>query len=144
MPNLLERVRAMFRPQVYIYELGGDAPTHVLNYTAVQLYQSQDNLKAVIDFLAESIAQLPLNTDVRNDETDRQRDRTSPAARLLWKPNKEQTEFEFIRALMTEYFIFGAVYVLVLPDPDSESGLQLRLIPKVIFLQSTGNSVRQT
>ena len=62
MPNLLERVRAMFRPQVYIYELGGDAPTHVLNYTAAQLYQSQDNLKAVIDFLAESIAQLPLNT----------------------------------------------------------------------------------
>lgn len=137
MPNLLERVRAMFRPQVYIYELGGDAPTHVLNYTAAQLYQSQDNLKAVIDFLAESIAQLPLNTYVRNDETDRQRDRTSPAARLLWKPNKEQTEFEFIRALMTEYFIFGAVYVLVLPDPDSKSGWQMWIIPSLWVTNTT-------
>lgn len=137
MPNLLERVRAMFRPQVYIYELGGDAPTHVLNYTAAQLYQSQDNLKAVIDFLAESIAQLPLNTYVRNDETDRQRDRTSPAARLLWKPNKEQTEFEFIRALMTEYFIFGAVYVLVLPDPDSKSGWQMWIIPSLWVTKTT-------
>lgn len=137
MPNLLERVRAMFRPQVYIYELGGDAPTDVLNYTAAQLYQSQDNLKAVIDFLAESIAQLPLNTYVRNDETDRQRDRTSPAARLLWKPNKEQTEFEFIRALMTEYFIFGAVYVLVLPDPDSKSGWQMWIIPSLWVTNTT-------
>ena len=137
MPNLLERVRAMFRPQVYIYELGGDAPTHVLNYTAAQLYQSQDNLKAVIDFLAESIAQLPLNTYVRNDETDRQRDRTSPAVRLLWKPNKEQTEFEFIRALMTEYFIFGAVYVLVLPDPDSKSGWQMWIIPSLWVTNTT-------
>ena len=137
MPNLLERVRAMFRPQIYIYELGGDAPTHVLNYTAAQLYQSQDNLKAVIDFLAESIAQLPLNTYVRNDETDRQRDRTSPAARLLWKPNKEQTEFEFIRALMTEYFIFGAVYVLVLPDPDSKSGWQMWIIPSLWVTNTT-------
>ena len=137
MPNLLERWRAMFRPQVYIYELGGDAPTHVLNYTAAQLYQSQDNLKAVVDFLAESIAQLPLNTYVRNDETDRQRDRTSPAARLLWKPNKEQTEFEFIRALMTEYFIFGTVYVLVLPDPDSKSGWQMWIIPSLWVTNTT-------
>ena len=137
MPNLLERWRAMFRPQVYIYELGGDAPTHVLNYTAAQLYQSQDNLKAVIDFLSESIAQLPLNTYVRNDETDRQRDRTSPAARLLWKPNKEQTEFEFIRALMTEYFIFGAVYVLVLPDPESKSGWQMWIIPSLWVTNTT-------
>ena len=144
MPNLLERVRAMFRPQVYIYELGGDAPTHVLNYTAAQLYQSQDNLKAVIDFLAESIAQLPLNTYVRNDETDRQRDRTSPAARLLWKPNKEQTEFEFIRALMTEYFIFGAVYVLVLPDPDSKSGWQMWIIPSLWVTNTTKENAYST
>ena len=30
---------------------------------------------------------------------------------------------------MTEYFVFGAVYVLMLPDPDSPSGWQMRIIP---------------
>ena len=129
MPNLLARWRAAFRPQVYIYGLGSDAPTSVLNYTASKLYQSQDNLKAVVDFLAASIAQLPLNVYKRNDETDRERDRTSPAARLLWRPNSAMTEFEFIRALMTEYFVFGTVYVLVLPDADSRSGWQMWPVP---------------
>ena len=129
MPNLLSRWRAAFRPQVYIYGLGSDAPTHVLNYTASKLYQSQDNLKAVVDFLAASIAQLPLNVYKRNDETDRERDRTSPAARLLWRPNSSMTEFEFIRAIMTEYFVFGTVYVLVLPDADSRSGWQMWPVP---------------
>ena len=107
MPNLLARWRAAFRPQVYIYGLGSDAPTQVLNYTASKLYQSQDNLKAVVDFLAASIAQLPLNVYTRNDETDRERDRKSSAARLLWRPNNAMTEFEFIRAVMTEYFVLA-------------------------------------
>ena len=129
MPNLLTRWRAAFRPQVYIYGLGSDAPTHVLNYTVAKLYQSQDNLKAVVDYLANSIAQLPLNVYVRNDETDRKRDRTSAAARLLWRPNSAMTEFEFIRALMVEYFVFGTVYILVLPDADSRSGWQIWPIP---------------
>ena len=129
MPNLLARWRAAFRPQVYIYGLGSDAPTQVLNYTASKLYQSQDNLKAVVDFLAASIAQLPLNVYTRNDETDRERDRTSSAARLLWRPNNAMTEFEFIRAVMTEYFVFGTVYVLVLPDADSRSGWQMWPVP---------------
>ena len=143
MPNLLARWRAAFRPQVYIYGLGSDAPTQVLNYTASKLYQSQDSLKAVVDFLAASIAQLPLNVYKRNDETDRERDRSSQAARLLWLPNSAMTEYEFIRALMTEYFVFGTVYVLVLPDVDSRSGWQMWPIPSewVISTQS-GNAYK--
>lgn len=143
MPNLLARWRAAFRPQVYIYGLGSDAPTHVLNYTASKLYQSQDNLKAVVDFLAASIAQLPLNVYTRNAETDRQRDRTSPAARLLWLPNSAMTEFEFIRALMTEYFVFGTVYVLVLPDADSRSGWQMWPIPSEWVLSTKSGNAYQ-
>lgn len=141
MPNLLARWRAAFRPQVYIYGLGSDAPTSVLNYTASKLYQSQDNLKAVVDFLAASIAQLPLNVYKRNDETDRERDRTSPAARLLWRPNSAMTEFEFIRALMTEYFVFGTVYVLVLPDADSRSGWQMWPVPSKWVIETESRNV---
>ena len=129
MPSIRERWRMMFRPNVYLYSFGGDAPTQVLNYTAKKLYQTQDNLKAVVDFLSNSIAQLPLKVYVRSDETDRQRDRDSVAAKLLWRPNEDQTGYEFIRALALEYFVFGAVYVWALPDSDSESGYQIRIIP---------------
>lgn len=129
MPSLRERWRMMFRPNVYIYELGSDAPTQVLNYTAQRLYQSQDNLKACVDFLSNSVAQLPLKVYKRNDETDRERDRDSAASKLLWRPNEDQTGYEFIRALASEYFVFGTVYVWVLPDADSDSGWQMRIIP---------------
>ena len=129
MPSLRERWRMMFRPSVFIYQLGSDAPTQVLNYTAQKLYQTQDNLKACVDFLSNSIAQLPLKVYKRNGETDRERDRDSVASKLLWRPNEDQTGYEFIRALASEYFVFGTVYVWVIPDADAESGWQMRIIP---------------
>ena len=129
MPTIKERLSAFFRPNVYYLSLGSDASSSVLNYTARQLYQSQANLRAVVDYLSNSIAQLPLKVYTRNAETDRLRDRTSPAALALWRPNADQTEYEFIRALAVEYFVFGCVYAWVAPDADSESGYQLRIIP---------------
>ena len=129
MPSIFERLRLLTRPTVIQISLGSDAPTQVLNYTARQLYNTQDNLSAVINFLANSIAQLPLKVYLRKGDTDRERDRTSRAARLLWRPNKDQTEYEFIRAVAIEYYLFGCVYVWVLPDAESESGYQLRIIP---------------
>lgn len=129
MPGILTRWRTLFRPMVYNISFGPDAPAQVLNLTARQLYNSQDNLAAVVNFLANSIAQLPLKVYVRNGDDDRKRDRDSNAAKTLWRPNSDQTEYEFIRALMVEYYVFGCVYVWVLPDPDSESGQQIRIIP---------------
>ena len=129
MPGILERWRTLIRPAVYNISFGPDAPAQVLNLTARQLYNSQDNLAAVVNFLANSIAQLPLKVYVRDGDDDRKRDRDSKAAKTLWRPNSDQTEYEFIRALLVEYYVFGCVYVWVLPDPDSESGQQLRIIP---------------
>lgn len=129
MATIVERMRSFFRPTVVQVSLGPDAPAQVLNYTAKQLYNSQDNLNAVVNFLANSVAQLPLKVYTRNGETRRKRDRESTAARLLWLPNSDQTEYEFIRALAIEYYVFGCVYVWVLPDPDSVSGWQMRIIP---------------
>lgn len=129
MPSVFERLRSLVRPTVVQISLGSDAPTQVLNYTASKLYKTQDNLSAVVNYLANSIAQLPLKVYIRTNETDRERDRTSAAARLLWKPNPDQTEYEFIRATGIEYFVFGCVYWWVVPDPDGDSGYQLRIIP---------------
>ena len=128
MPNIIERWKSIFRPNIYMVYNGPDAPEQVLNYSARQLYQTQANIRAVVDFLSNSIAQLPLKVYTRDAETDRNRDRTSAAALTLWRPNSDQTEYEFIRALAIEYFVFGAVYVWVLPD-DSPSGFQLRIVP---------------
>lgn len=131
MPSISERWRLFRRPAVYniSFSPSGDASTQVLNLTAKQLYQTQDNLQAVVNFLSNSIAQLPLKVYVRDGETERRRDRDSAAAQTLWRPNDDQTSFEFIRALAVEYFVFGAVYVWVLPDVNSESGYQLRIVP---------------
>ena len=89
----------MATPTVVQISLSSDAPTQVINYTAKKLYTSQDNLKAVVDFLSNSVAQLPLKVYKRDDETTRKRDRESTAAKLLYKPNSDQTAFEFIRGI---------------------------------------------
>lgn len=129
MPGIIERWRSLFRPNLVLYNFGPDAPTEVLTLTARTLYNTQDNLAAVVNFLANSIAQLPLKVYTRDGEDKRRRDRTSPAARLLWRPNEDQTEYEFMRALAIEYFVFGCVYVWILPDADSPTGMQARIIP---------------
>lgn len=129
MPTIMERWRLFKKPSVINVSISGDAPNQVLNLSAKELYQTQDNLQAVVNFLANSIAQLPLKVYERDGETDRKRNRDSVASKLLWKPNEDQTSFEFVRALMVEYFVFGSVYVWVLPDADSESRYQLRIVP---------------
>ena len=139
MPGVIGRWRSLFRPTIIQYSFGPDAPTQVLNYTALQLYNTQDNLSAVVNFLANSVAQLPLKVYKRTDDNKRTRDRKSAAALLLWRPNCDQTGFEFIRALFTEYSVFGCVYVWVIPDAESESGWQARIIPTE-WIASTNKS----
>ena len=139
MASIFERWRIASRPSVINITLTGDASTQVLNMKAKELYQTQDNLQAVVNFLSNSIAQLPLKVYVRKGENERQRDRKSDAARLLWRPNADQTEYEFIRALAVEYFVFGSVFVWLLPDANSDSGHQLRIVPTE-WLQYGGES----
>lgn len=127
---VIERLRTLFgRPNVYVSFSPEETPV-VEGMTARQLYATQANLHAVVSFLADSIAQLPLKVYRRNGETDRQRDRESPAALLLYRPNGDQTMYEFVNALAVEHYLMGVATVWVLPDPDSPSGRQLRLIPK--------------
>ena len=108
MPSIRERWSIFKRPAVYNITVSGDASTQVLNLSAKELYQTQDNLQAVVNFLSNSIAQLPLKVYIRDGETERKRDRDSVAAKLLYRPNADQTEYEFVRALMIEYFVFGS------------------------------------
>ena len=137
MPSIAERWRLFKKPSIINVTVSGDASTQVLNLTAKELYQTQDNLQAVVNFLSNSIAQLPLKVYVRNGENERQRDRDSDVAKLLWRPNADQTEYEFIRATMIEYFVIGSCIWWKLPDAESESGYQLRIVPSEWIQYST-------
>ena len=121
-------------------DISPEANPVVEGYTADELYASQSNLQAVVGFLADSVAQLPLKVYVRNGETERVRDRNSVAAKTLWKPNSNQTEYEFINALMVEYLLNGTAIVWHLPDPYSESGHQLRILPHAWITDSESDT----
>ena len=138
MPTIFDKWLKASRPSVINISINGDASTQVLNLTARELYQTQDNLRAVVDFIGNSIAQLPIKVYVRDGEAERRRDRDSVAALTLWRPNDYQTQFEFIRGLVDEYNIFGAVYVWPAPSITSPSGWDLHIIPTdwVIFTES--------
>ena len=126
--GIVSGLRKLLGQNVYIY--GNDAvPVSVAGMSARDLYESQANLHAVISFLASSVAQLPIKVYTRQSETDRKRDRNSTTALLLYKPNSDQTEYEFVEALMIEYLLYGEAIVWLLPDADSESGYQMRLVP---------------
>lgn len=136
----MDRLRGFLgRPGVHITLEQGLAPA-AAGMSARELYRTQANLHAVISYLADSIAQLPLKVYTRADETTRQRDRTSTAARLLYRPNNDQTAYELINALATEYLLFGRALMWLLPDPDSDSGYQLRLVPSEWIEQERGET----
>lgn len=131
MPSLRQRIRDFISgPVTYQINLSPEQYPAVGGMSPRALYATQANLHAVVSFLADSVAQLPLKVYRRDGETDRQRDRDSVAAKLLWRPNKDQTEYELINALTTELLLFGSVSLWLLPDPDSDSGYQLRIIPR--------------
>jgi len=129
--GIIQSLRNLFggRQEINIV-FGPEESPFVGSLSARQLYATQANLHAVVSFLAESVAQLPLKVYKRNGENNRTRDRTSVAAKLLYRPNADQTCYEFIYAVMVEYQLMGVATVWLLPDPDSESGYQLRLIPR--------------
>ena len=133
---IVQRLRNLFgRNPVYVSIAPEELPL-VGSMSARDLYATQANLHAVVSFLSDSIAQLPLKVYRRDGETDRQRDRDSIAAKLLWCPNSDQTAYEFINALGIEFMLMGCATVWVLPDPDSDSGYQLRIIPREWIMQS--------
>ena len=131
--SVSERLRALFgvgKGNVYNIRFQPGSIPDIEGLSARKLYETQANLHAVISFLADSVAQLPLKVYIRDGEAERRRDRSSTAAKLLWRPNADQTAYEFINSFMIEYFLMGEVFLWLLPDPDSDSGYQLRVIPR--------------
>lgn len=129
MPKITQRLRNLFGRTTVHVSIAPEENPRVEGLSARQLYATQANLHAVVSFLSDSVAQLPLKV-YRREGDSRIRDTESAAAKLLFKPNADQTAYDLWDSVMTEYLLMGVATLWILPDVDSESGYQLRLIPK--------------
>lgn len=130
MPRIVQALRNLFGRNEFHIEITPEQLPIIEGLTARQLYATQENLHTVISFLTASVAQLPLKVYIRDGENARKRDRDSTAAKLLRLPNPDQTCYEFIEGLLTEFFLMGSVFAWLLPDAEAASGYQLRIVPR--------------
>ena len=127
------------RPQTY-YIYSGDYSVAVENMDAAQLYRTQPNLRAVVSFLADNAAQIPLKVYERASDTDRPRVLDSPAALLLAHPNPDMTAYEFRRWLYSDLYLYERFLTLILPSKETESGWEFRPIPSAWIQSYKGGS----
>lgn len=139
--NVFQNLRMLWRrPYRYIYTGAGDYGVQVANMDAAQLYRTQPNLRAVVSFLADNAAQVPIKVYDRASDTDRPRVLDSPAALLLAHPNDDMTPFEFKRWMYSDLLLYERFLTLLTPSKATESGYELRPIPADWIQQYRGDS----
>ena len=137
--TIFSGLRNLFRPQItYVY--GGDYGVSIANMDAAELYRTQPNLRAVVSFLADNAAQIPLKVYERASDTDRPRVHDSPAALLLRNPNPDMTSYEFKRWMYTDLLLYERFLTLILPSKVTASGWELRPIPAAWIQSYKGSS----
>lgn len=98
----------------------------VERYSIEKMWETQPNLRTVVDFYARNISQLGLHVFERDGE-ETNRVRTGPVASALAKPNDSDTLTELLYALVGDWALYEDVYVVALPN--AEGGKNLRVIP---------------
>ena len=119
---------AVFTPNVT--HLGADEAGALLlgDLTPAQMWETQPHLRTVVSFLARNIAQLGLHSFRRVGE-DRERDRTSPFAATMRRPNADQTAYDLIYSLVGDLSLYDRAYWVVVPDAEAPSGWMFRRLP---------------
>ena len=95
-----------------------------------QLWGSQPHLRTVVDFLARNIAQLGVHQYHRAADGGRERVYDSELAKLVRKPNPDETGYEFWRSVVGDLALYDIAYALVLTTPrqDIEADHEIRTI----------------
>lgn len=132
-------IRNFFRPK-FTYVYGGDYGVNVANMDAAQLYRTQPNLRAVVSFLADNAAQIPIKVYERASDTDRPRVLDSPAALLLKRPNPDMTAYEFKRWMYSDLLLYERFLTLLVQSKDTDSGWELRPVPAPWIQSYKGSS----
>jgi len=129
--SLMSRIRRAFAPQIVQTYVWGRASAYVDDMSVADLYETQPQLRTVVSFLASNVAQLPLKVYIRESDTSRERDTTSPVAKLLAKPNASMTTYELIYSLMSDIKLYDTALWVIAEDAESDSGYSIRPIPPV-------------
>lgn len=112
-------------PGELLDELGVEG---ILRMSVAKLWRSQPHLRTVVSFRARNVAHLGIHAFERSGE-DRRRDRTSPLAQALSRPNPDQTLYDLIFSLVGDLDLYDRAYWLVAPDVDAPSGWVIRRLP---------------
>lgn len=125
----------IFRRSSVVYqavELGSANPSNaevmealrkITGMAPAQLWESQHNVRTVVDFLARNIGQLGLPVYQRVSDTDRQRLRDSPVAKLLSDPNPAMTGYDLKVALVSDLALHDEAWWFI---TKTSNGWQLR------------------
>lgn len=100
-----------------------EALRKVTGMAPAQLWETQHNVRTVVDFLARNIGQLGLPTYQRVSDTDRQRLNDSPVAKLLANPNPAMTGYDLKVALVSDLALHDEAWWLI---TQTSAGWQLR------------------
>ena len=99
--SILDKLLPKSEPQITVVEkYVQNVVNTVMGLDPAELYETQDALRAVVDFIADSIASCPLKVYVRNSDNDRVRDTDSIVAKLLKAPNSHMTTYDFTISLV--------------------------------------------
>ena len=109
-----------------IYTYGGSS-------LYARMYESQPNLRTVIDFLARNVAQLGLQGFRRVSDTDRERLIDHDVIRWISKPNPQITQYRLIEALMKDLGIYYAAYWLKVRDDNGKLVGLVRIPPERVY-----------
>jgi HK97 family phage portal protein len=100
-----------------------EALRKVTGMAPAQLWETQHNVRTVVDFLARNIGQLGLPVYQRVSDTDRQRLVDSPVAKLLSNPNPAMTAYDLKVALVSDLALHDEAWWLL---AQTSTGWQLR------------------
>ncbi|AXQ65128.1 portal protein [Gordonia phage Schmidt] len=101
----------------------------MLGKSPEELYREQPHLRTVITFLARNVAQLGLHAFTRTRDDSRERVRDGTLAKVLRQPNDDETTYELVYGLVADLGLYDHAYLLVMANPDMDSGYELRRVP---------------
>lgn len=111
-----------YRPST-IWEFAGPG-------TYAALYETQSNLRTVIDFMARNVAQLGVHAFRRISDTDRERLVDHDVIRWLSAPNPGTTQYRLIESLMKDLGIYYSAYWIKMRDRSGAVVGLMRLPPE--------------
>ena len=97
------------------------------------MYETQPNVRTVVDFIARNIAQLGLHAYRRVSDTDRERLVDHQVVQWLGKPNPDMTQYRLVESLMKDIGIYYNAYWLKVRDGSGRLNGLLRIPPERVM-----------